>query len=721
MLMSDLFKHDQYEANRPRMLSAYIVQMTSYLKSLHPEQPLGEIQAFVNDLVTKQIKVPSVEILRHPTPGNTIRETVSLTHHVAKNIGQDIITPSGTVYMLPTKKKSFLKASLANKIGERKVFKKIYLSALEIGDMIRAKTYNLLQASTKIYVNSAPGAMGSAFNILYDLPGYNAITSTARHSVKYGYAHTERLVDANLFLVSYNDVVAYCIRLMNVQPDAVGDMIEKHGLYIPTVADLTQYFVNSLSYYMMKTPDERIAAFISTFSPTTRAFIFYAGCLKNLVVYNDQFFRAFFQRLFSTEYVCDPNDDPAQITRVFETDLLAMVTSLNYEVLGYNDDGERYNLHDATLHHPDRVRQIMAIARHVESCLQSIGDLLSICFRLDTDIARLGDHSHMVRKAVLVSDTDSVIFSTQTMIEWYSGGKVHFGRSSYEINAFTVYVLSRSLEHVFARLSCGFGMVGDDISKIAMKNEFLYPVMLRTPISKHYVGIVQMQEGKLLPEPKTDIKGIQFRSSTLSSVTNKAAEAFLINAMNTVIKDGCLQAHDLLSTVAGFETQVYNSIMSGDRLFLETTSIKSAEEYADASKSAYFYYEFWESVFVPRFDSMLLPNKCFKLPLIDDGEILKDSGVLDAIKAFDSAVHKRLLVFMEKYPKKSISHILVPPTVTVIPELFRPLIDVRSIIYENTKPFYLGLKSMGFGYTFAKNMLLVTDFFNPNDTVVPHI
>ncbi len=718
--MSDIFKHDQYVASRPRMLSAYIVQMTTYLKSLHPDQSHDEIKAFVIDTVNKQIKVPAVEILRHPSPGNTIRETVSLTHHVAKNIGQDIITPSGTVYMLPTKKKSFLKVSLANKIGERKVYKKIYLSALEAGDMIKAGTNNLLQSSTKIYVNSAPGAMGSPFNILYDLPGYNAITSTSRHSVKYGYAHTERLVDANLFLVSYNDVVAYCIRLMNVQPDGVWEMICRHHLHVPTVAELTQYFVTSLSYYMMKTPDAEITTFITTLSPATRAFIFYAGCLKNLIVYNDQFFRAFFQRLFSTECAFDPNDDPTQIGRVFETDLLAMVTSLNYEVLGYNEDGERYNLYDATIHHPNRVRQIMAIARHVETSLQSISDLLSICFRLDTDIARLGDHPHMVRKAVLVSDTDSVIFSTQTLVEWYSGGTVNFSRSSYEINAFTVYVLSRSLEHVFARLSCGFGMVGDDISKIAMKNEFLYPIMLRTPISKHYAGIVQMQEGKLLPKPKTDIKGIQFRSSTLSSVTNKAAEEFLINAMNTLIKDGTLKAHDLLSTVSGFESQVYDSIMSGDRLFLETASIKSADEYADASKSAYFYYVFWESVFVPRFDSMLLPNKCFKLPLIDDGEILKNAAILEDIKTFDSEIHKRLLAFMEKYPKKSISHILVPPTVTVIPELFRPLIDVRSIIYENTKPFYLGLKSMGFGYTFSKNMLLITDFFNPKDLVVPH-
>lgn len=718
--MSAVFKHDEYVASRPTMLGAYVEQQVAFLKSMNPEASEDKLREFVLRTAKANYVEAEVDVVVHPSPGNTIREVVPLSKHYQKNISSNIISPSGTVYIPPTIKESFLKISLETKLKERKVYKRIYLDALEKGDMITAGNNNLLQATTKIFANSAPGAMNSVYNVLYDLPGYNAITSTARQSVKYGYAHTERMIEANLYITSVDDAIGYCMRLQTIITPEVMQTVDAFNLHIPTVDELTDYFTRSLMYYNAVDLRPRVKAFVSRLPLAVRTMAFYASCLRNLFQYNTEFFKGFLKNFFRTDMPAV--DDSVEVKEIFKVDddMLAMITSLNYEFLGKDEEGNWFNVVDALKGNPAGVRKLIAISRHMQACMEKYRSIFSTFIRVDTDIAKLGFQQNMIRKCVIISDTDSVIFSTQSMIEWYTGSAT-FSDEAYQINAFTVYTLSRSLEHVFARLSCGFGMVGDGIKKIAMKNEFLYPIMIRTAIRKHYAGIVKFQEGKLLAKPKKDIKGLQFRSSTLSSFTNKSVEDFLITTMNKIVDQGTIEAKDVLEPVANFEAKLYNSLMSGEKTFLQTVSIKNAEDYADPSISSYFYYELWQEVFVPVFDGIQLPNKCFKLPLLGKGKVLKSEAFLKSLHDFNPGVHDRLLRFMAKHEKKAITQILFPPTLPFIPDILKQVLDVRSILYSNGSPFYLGLASMGFAYNFGSDSYIVSDFYNPNNIVVPHV
>lgn len=716
-----LFLKDDYTRSRPPPLRGYMYSANDYLKHRYPHSTEAQRQKYLEKVLKDKMQNPMAEVLFHPVPGKTERKKVSLLKYTLRNMKQNIITPSGSVYMLPTKKESFIKKSLAAKLKDRKVYKKKMLGALAVGNAIDAATYNFLQASTKIFINSAPGAMNSPYNALYDLPGYNAITSTARQSVKYGYAQTERLIEGNLYIPSFDDMVTYCLNLIRAMPDITGKVFEAYEIYLPTIEETSKHFMESLKYYTSSVKIEKLNSFFASCSPTERAFCVYAGCLKTLVTFNDKLFRDFFQDFFKTDGSFDPNSKPDDALG-FEDDLTAMVTSLNYEELGWqppdpqkpNEPPKRNELYDAVKNNPDGARRITAIATHMETCLNKMGPLISILFRLDADIAQLNAHPNMMRRCVIISDTDSVIFSTQSMVEWYSG-KVTFEKSSYQINAFTVYLLSRTLEHVFARLSTGFGMIGDDIKKIAMKNEFLYPIMMRTAIAKHYAGITTFQEGKLLAKPKKDIKGVQFRSSTLPAQTIKAAESFLVDDILTkVMKDGILHADNLLSKVAEFELNVYDSLLEGKRDFLQTITVKPGDEYDDPDRTQYFYYELWEKVFVPKFDSITIPDKCYKLPLRRDGKVLMEEPFLSQLKAFDEQTYNNLTAYLDTLTKNKLSYLVIPPTMSVIPEILINLVDVRSIIFQNTRPFYLGLESLGFGYCYNPNnrpSTLVSDFF----------
>lgn len=717
-MSNDPFKHDVYAPNRTRIMTAYVDQQVAYLQTRFPDQSEERLRAFARKVVESNIKRPTADVLVHPEAGVTQRKQLDLLTHL--NLLQDnIITPSGSVYCPPQKKESLIKASLDENVKGRKINKTKMLEYAEQGDKVRAQIYNFLQASNKIFNNSVPGAMGSQYNCLYDLPGYNAVTSTARHSVRSGYAHVEKLLEGNLYITCPEDVINYCVNHQRNRPNTVRLVMLRYNLYQPTADDLFEHFATSLAYYTnVRAIAGQIKSYLQMLSQDDLAFIFYAGCLRNLVRKNDSLFRSFFQDFFTTDLPIDEDlkskEGHELMGSVYkiEKDLFAMVSSLNYDQI------KRKKLEDAVTQEADGVRKMVTIGRHMNASIEKTRDLFETFFRVDVDVAQTVHYPNIVRKAVLVSDTDSVIFSTQSMVEWYAGA-ANFTRQAYEINAFSVYLISRTLEHVFARLSVGFGMSGSDINLICMKNEFLYPLLMRTPLAKHYAGWITIQEGKILPEPKKDIKGINFRGSDLCSETNDGAEAFLTWMMTTVMKDNSLSISECMAKVVEHERTVYNSIIAGKRDFLGMASVKPKEEYKDPMQSDYFYYMFWTDVFAETFGEFQLPNKGLELNVLGGGKALKEPAWLERLQQFDPKAHERLLNFFERYPKKKVTRIILPPTLKEIPAIFQPVIDLRNIIFRNGRPFYLTLRSLGIGNNFVKGEYIASDFYDTEGMVIP--
>ena len=359
---------------------------------------------------------------------------------------------------------------------------------------------------------------------------------------------------------------------------------------------------------------------------------------------------------------------------------------------------------------PDAVRRIYTYCKHMESCLVEMSPLLTPLFQVDVDTQKSMYHPRMIRRVVRISDTDSVIFTTQSIVEWYCG-KVCFDQASYEISMFTVWLISQSLEHTFARLSTGFGMIGDDIYKISMKNEFFNPVMLTTHASKHYAGIQAIKEGKRLPKLKDDIKGVNFRGSALCAETNRKAKEFLLWVLETVLDKVELKASETLGRVAQHEKDIYDSLMSGIPTYLKRASIKHEGDYKDAMKSNYAYYHFWNEVWSHRYGPFNIPNKGYEIPLRLKGNILRDPTWLEQLRAHDSMCHDRLVAYLQNPENRKPTRIILPPTVDRIPEIMHPLIDFRSVILTNGGPFYLALQALGLGNVSTKSGNIVSDFY----------
>lgn len=697
--MSHFLKED-YVKSKDKFLTSYVNNMVMYLRHTNPNDSEESIRKYVETTVRSNIHRPKLKQIAYPSYGDANLDHRDLLDHTYAIAGR-IVTPSGSVYKPPNETLSILKEKVTENIKRRKIIKKVMLDAKARGDEITEQRAHYQQANVKINNNSISGAMGSPFNCLYDVSGYNAITSTARHAIMCGYSHVERLIMGNNFFPDMNHVHNFVISIVGSMPsiEVLANCVNKHKLYIPTIDDVVNYLSHGMQYHMyINTVKDQLIALITSLTKAERVFVFYALCLKNIIHYNDAYFRDFFARFFDSNVVVTDDIKPTDIFKI-NGDLLATVTALNAElILDPVQNPDSLSASELVDIMPEAVRKLVAISQHMNRCLDDIGDILELFVRVDMDTPDALAHPAMVRNTVIVSDTDSVIFTTQSWVEWYLG-QLDFTKGAYEISAFIVLMITLSLEHVFARLSVGFGMHKDDIGKISMKNEFLYPLMLSTPSAKHYVGKITIQEGKILKKPQLDIKGVGLRGSALSKETNDATEAFANWFLNKVEKDKSITASECIFKVLEHEGRVYKSLMDGECRFLKTLPVKDKGEYTgEPADSNYFYYMLWQDVFAPDFGPFVIPNKGYVVPIIGKGKALQDETYLRGLEQKNKKLFDRLMKFVEAN-KRKITSIVVPPSVTLVPEVIRPLINTQKIIYTNSTPFYLLLSSLGIGTT----------------------
>lgn len=689
----DMFMQSDYTPENPPVLDAYADQMIAFLKTQDPSASEDALRKFVWQTINTNKKNIFANVVTHPEYGRTELKTYDLLSYIDQ-AKKSIVSPSGTVYEKADVKESVLRVVLKKKTSERSVYKKKMLSSTATGNTKEADYYNGVQASAKRFNNSMFGTTGNQYNILYDKATFNSITSIARYCAMGGYGYIEKFLRGNMYLRSLNDVINYCTCLTRICPANTKTVQDQYSLYTPTVHDAAHYFYKSLRYYTdADTLWDDLVAYIQTLSDIHRTFIFYASNVDNLIRYNDAFFRSFFDTFFSRDIDPDTSADPADIFKI-ENDLRTLCLSINSTYI------DNIDIAKAITAHPEGVKKIYALSCHMEKCLRDIAPIISTFLCVQMDIPNVMGHPNMVRRIVTVSDTDSAIFSTQHYIEWYTG-KICFNQDAYDINAFVTFMVSQSIEHVFARISAGMGMTGDDIYRIKMKNEYLYPIMLRTPIKKHYAGIITIQEGKVLLKPKDDIKGAQLRGTNVSRTTTESVTSFIKNIINTVTETGELRAADCLHHVAEYEQYIYASLCRGDLTFFSTVSVKPGSEYKNGEDNqTYFHYMMWQEVFAPVYGDFVLPNKGYSVPILGNGHAIYDRKWHDMLDAESPGMGQRLYDFLTRNSHKKVSQILLPPVIHAIPQVFLHIMNARKIVYANGSPFYLVLNSLGLSPTY---------------------
>jgi len=327
--------------------------------------------------------------------------------------------------------------------------------------------------------------------------------------------------------------------------------------------------------------------------------------------------------------------------------------------------------------------------------LNKIKPLFDYFTEHNVGIGYVSQHKNMFRDTTILSDTDSIIFTTEHWVQWYNHGSLKLDHRTYSLNSLVVYWLSKANAKILAHLGKIIGACGPNATLLEMKNEYMMPVAILTNRKKHYISSMFIQEGVYYANPKLDIKGVGLRGSNLCESTLEYTKWFIHELVNDIsITDGKISAVKYIREVLRFERMIYDDIRAGNTTYLPVDPIREAAEYKDADKSIYFNYKFWEEIFASDYGSIQLPSKCYILPLTS---ALSSYSYVAWLEKEKPNIAVKLQGFLKQHRLKNVSRVPINPLVNKIPNELQPVTAIEQIVFTNSQPLYLVLSSLGIG------------------------
>ena len=200
-----------------------------------------------------------------------------------------------------------------------------------------------------------------------------------------------------------------------------------------------------------------------------------------------------------------------------------------------------------------------SIVKNIETTVDAYSDFIR-AFLVTTNVPpSIATLPSMVRSSVLVSDTDSSIFTVQDWVNWHQG-RVGFDAKCYAVTNTMVFLSSRTVKHILAIMSVNSGIEESRIHQMAMKNEYTFDVLVPTQIAKHYFGGISCQEGQVYSEMKSEIKGVHLKSSNVSKGVITRAKKLMDDTVLRIMREEKIRIFDVLKHVADIEREFIDSI-----------------------------------------------------------------------------------------------------------------------------------------------------------------
>ena len=729
---------------RPDVFKSYISVMTEYLSRTHPDVDINEIHEWVADKVNRRVGVLIGNLERAKKNGDdlntprfgdeqlwpTLRCIRSSDQNNVRNSGHiygeyieipdmdlykftrkysdKIISPFGVVFETTDRCVSYLKGMIDMKKSQRKQEKKLMLKAKKECNKVAEVFHNNNQSTIKVLMNSIAGGMGSGFSSLSSVADFNSVTSIGRFFIMNSYAHAERFLESNFYFRNTEQVINFLMGCLRCGPasERIRTIMDKYNFIYPSFSMVKEFLENALKRYDFLADFSPVEELLKTFNREQLCFVFYMSNMKHLVFTNDSWFRNWTKDLFDFDRIeVDDNTVPDDIDKL-DGDVAIILSTVCNEMLPLNDKGNAISIYDCIKVNPELARKLAAYGKHLERMLKSFMDVFDLFMNHNVNVSYVVEHKNQYRDAVVVSDTDSIIFTTKSWLQWYKGNTV-MDSKAYQINSLIVYWLSKANANILFHVSEAFGALGKDLIGMAMKNEFMMPVDILTSLKKHYASILKIQEGVVFKTPRLDIKGVGLRGSNFSKGVLSYTEWFIRSVIDDIYSKSTVIAEEKLIDVLRFERMIKDSLRHLETEFLPMTAIKNKDEYANADSSVFFNYQLWEEVFSDKYGKIQIPTKCYIVPLIK----LNHPKYLEWLKTKDIKIYQKLNAFIAKYPDKDLNRIPINPSFNTIPEELKPAIDYNKLVSANSRPLYLIMSSLGISVGDAKKDITFSDFY----------
>lgn len=688
------------------VLKHYVHDTATYL-SLMTKRPYNECLEFVKNGVRPggqfEFKDPDVIYLERAENGDREKKQGKLSAYINDAIrDRDLIAPTLTTYLSPTKSKSLLVDFIDGNVKARGMAKKAQFAARVAGNKVVETVKKIEQTNKKLNNNSISGAHVSASTPLYNKTAHSTLTSTCRSTSGYGNANNEKFLCGNRHYWSPDIIRNNIISIINhTDYPAFERAMAEFGIRHPTVDETMDCIRYSAQLYWHGKRDyERLQLLVESLSDIQRSAFVYTGDLYHLMKFNEAVVRTFITKL--SKHVTTPHPNPDAVVDGSTEDnrnLASQICSTELKGTSVKDikGTPAYGIYASTL-------------ENIQNVLQEYKSLIRgfwVTANLPASMAVFPDS---IRRAAVTSDTDSTIFTVQDWVVWHQG-KLGFDPEALAVAATMIFLASQSITHVLAIMSANFGIEQERLHQIAMKNEFKFDVFTPTQVAKHYYALISCQEGNVFKEYDKEIKGVHLKSSNAPKVVMAEAKRMMEFIMMSVVQEKTINMGYILKWIGDIERQVVESIKKGSHEYFRKGQIKTPPSYAEGENAPpYQQYLLWKEVFAPKYgDIQEPPYMSIKI----SAELSSPAKTKEWIASIaDRELAARLEAWMVKTNKKHFGSTFMVPEQCLangIPEEILAVVGVRKIVLDTTRTFYLILESLGIYMLNNKTTRLVSD------------
>lgn len=710
----------------------YLQQVAAYLCIM-----TGCEESVAMEFIKKQLqpdgqfpfKDPKVKYLERNAQGDREYKETTLSRYIGESIRNDeIIAPTFTTYIPPNQKQSLLALFIDENVKQRSVAKKAMFKARMEGNKLLEILKDNEQTNRKLSNNACSGAHVSASTPLFNKTSHSTLTSNCRITAGYGSANNEKLLNGNRHYWSPEVVKNSIISIVsNSDYGMIEKTMTRFGIRHPTVEETMACIQYSTNLYWKNVAHmELIETLIRKLSALQRSAFVYTGDLYHLMKYNDSVVRTFIHNLssrvvpegcpegFSDTCEWPKTTNPAYaeadtiIKQSFE-DHRALATQLcPQEMKGRKVDD---------VSHTDAARILAATIRSIEHTVTQHASLIKAFWVTKNVPGSLAKFPESIRRAALMGDTDSTIFTVQDWVVWYNEGRYGYDHRSSGVAATMIFLSAQTVTHLLARMSANLGIEEKRMFQVAMKNEYKFDVFVPTQVAKHYYASIGCQEGNLYGKQKEEIKGVHLKSSNAPQQVMAKAKAMMIEIMDTVMQEKKVSIMKYLDEIAALEHDIMDSIMvRGSYEYFRTGQIKTAESYTQPPEQSNFaHYTFWNATFGKKYGQV-------EEPPFNTLKISVDLDSPTKVKAWlakmpDRELAERIASWMIQFGKKAITTFHVPEQIIQsmgVPPEIKEKISVRKIQIDTVNVFYILLESLGLYVHTNKNLQLVSDYYEGN-------
>lgn len=656
-----------------------------------------------------ELKDPNVSYLeRDFTTGDRSEGNLTFSQYLGEIIEQeDIVAPTFTTYLAAKVRVSPLATfQEKNVINRGKAKKAMFEAEMTLGeDSYMYKFKKSEQTGKKMSNNSVSGAHVNAHNPLFNKTAHSTLTSICRQTAAYGNANNERFLAGNRHYWCYDVIQNNIISIINNSNlKKVEEVMEKYGLHYPTADEVFKTIQRSKHLYHPNSAGEnRILDTLHRMTPVQLAAYQYTGDMYHLRVFNEDFVRGFMRELI--QFIDEPDPTPKQTIKSVPEEYLILAQQICVEFMRGN------KVKDVEEKMPKEYGQLAATCRNVNRVMAKYADVIRTFWATDNLPASIAVFPDSLRRVVLVSDTDSTIYTVQDWVEWYCG-EVCFTLEANAVSAAMTFLVSMTVIHILAKMSANVGVEKRRLFQIAMKNEYKFDVFVLTSIGKHYYAQISTQEGNVYKKPKREVKGVNLKASNVPKEVTLKARDMMDSIMDAIISGQGVSVLSKLTEVANYERSILGSIKGGEFKYLKLSTVKVAEAYKQKELNTNFMnYILWNEVFALKYGAIAAPP--YKAITVSV-ELDTKTKMNEWIASMDETLGKAMRKWLTDNNKATMTTMLLPMDLVQqqgIPDEIMRVINTRKIIQKATAIFYLILETLGVYVDHSDLIHLAMDYY----------